>query len=379
MKRILTYLVILLFCACDKAEIINEGFDDPVFMLSGMLNGEAFDYTAGISDYYLFTEVREEEELKIYSGQLGSIDHCPNFCNESLTIEIRNTILGSTLAENTFDEGERKFYNGASDETIDLQTAELFFENTSTSNEELTYFWDFGNGITSTKETPDPLLFILPVIGPASVVALTVTSVSGCESTNFQEITVTNPPASDCELIWAVSDIGASPPQICAEMPGDPLATFEWDYLGQDLTEACIDLEPDSEAVASVWGTTSAGCTVNADINIQPVTNGDLALCQANFRISAEADMQSEIIDIVGLGTINIVYVDEDGLRYESGSLPEQINGSFTILSVEDYEVNENGLRTKSFEFECSAWLYNADGAAIRLENAKGRWAVAVD
>ncbi len=65
------------------------------------------------------------------------------------------------------------------------------FKNNSIGRN-LRYFWDFGNGITSTAQTPLPQSYVTPAKSYDVVVRLTVTDDLGCTANSFEKITVVN-------------------------------------------------------------------------------------------------------------------------------------------------------------------------------------------
>ena len=109
-------------------------------------------------------------------------------------------------------------------DTLACTQAEVSFTSTS-MGDGLTYLWDFGNGETSSEETP---IYSYPSEGTYTI-CLNITDVNGCESSFCQAdfITIANPNAN----FSLDNGYAACPPLIVTfENLSENATFFEWDF-----------------------------------------------------------------------------------------------------------------------------------------------------
>ena len=107
-------------------------------------------------------------------------------------------------------------------DSIICTAADFTFENTTLGTDNI-YFWDFGNGTTSTDETPT-LNFD---IEGAYTVCLTASNALGCSSTNCQDIIVSDPVAD----FTADNTYAFCPPLVVTFANSSTGAfNYEWDF-----------------------------------------------------------------------------------------------------------------------------------------------------
>ncbi|MDX2362065.1 MAG: hypothetical protein QNK23_14750 [Crocinitomicaceae bacterium] len=61
----------MIFSSCDKKEIVLETTNDPVFVTSGEINGEAFTIVAGDNGAYMNTMTLMENGVQVFSGEMS--------------------------------------------------------------------------------------------------------------------------------------------------------------------------------------------------------------------------------------------------------------------------------------------------------------------
>jgi len=360
--------------SCDKVELPDPILDDPVFVVAGMVDGEAFDFQAGVDEYYLFTQVTEDiNGFLVYEGTLKDIDDCENPCPNSLSIEFRKDTIPGANIEDLLNVGLKEIWNKDLSTTGNM--AAVTFENLSTASPGSTFEWNFGNNITSMLEDPGTVVFDSLVPNSNPIISLKVSSASGNCSSIYSNPIIT--PSTECMVSISLESIPAGQ-ELCANMMGVAPFSYNWqDASGFGQTSECISVPSDTLGSIFLISTDASGCSDSMSLDFFGDLGQPTEFCTARFRISDYVTIVAE--DDLGFGKVNIIYVDENGVSYESNSAELNPLDNFTILSAESYDDNENGKATYKFTFECDVDLANDLGEKIRMENVVGTWAVAVE
>jgi len=125
------------------------------------------------------------------------------------------------------------------------------------------------------------------------------------------------------------------------------------------------------------------GCTAGAGYSTfwNPGVIG--TYCSARFSYQVTEVMQVDSIPVViqdslQLSTMVVEYTDAAGKLFSSAFAPQSnANTYFEILSVEDYDDNENGEKTKKLSLRFACRLWNANGSFIELQNGEAVMGVA--
>ena len=378
--KFLLFIALITFVSCEKAELPEQALGTPVFNFSGLVGGESKSFTAGVDDYYLFTKTfTDSNEVLIYSGQLGPIGSCPSFCTESITIEFREG--GDPLVDvPTFDPQPLEFYNGLVDDEMSSMSLQLAFINNSLVSEEAEFFWDFGNGLTSTLKNPAPMVYSPDFSVTPFDVSLSVSSVFGCTQTEVISFDMGTTLVPDCNLILSDEPpVTPTAAEICGIMDGEVPSSTSWMSDVSFAEMNCLPIAGLAVGEYTVSASNALGC-VDQEVLTVVDFGGELEYCNANFQVVAsQVPVQNINIDKIGLGRINIKYTDANGVTYQSGSVADQTDRLFRVISSEAYEDNENGEATRLIVFEFDALLVSEQGEYIEIQNAEGTWAVGVE
>ncbi len=395
----LTLLLLLLsfWTACRKVELPPPVEESPVFAISADLDGRPFLLEAGIEEYYLFTEYREDNQgFLSFVGRWEKTSDCTSDCLESLEVEIRNTAINSGPlpfnVEQALALGTRDFFRDSIGVVTDtsLLGFEVLFENRSNSNIPLSYQWDFGDSSQASEFTPAPQFYPPSFLNNPPVVTLSVTNAINtpfidCNLATTRVLSFDSLNANtECRVEIDFQVIDSTVVELCAEAQGIPPFSYFW--VGVDTSinsDQCITISIFDSTSIEVMVTDASGCLITNSIVGQFDTsspNEPLVLCTTNFDYtSTQIDSVSVrlIVDSLRLGQVTLRYTDPTGDVYSTEGLSVSDQGQFEILESSDYQDNENGEATRLLKVRFDAILANGDGQLLRLENAVATMAVA--
>jgi len=131
MRKILLFipLAAIIWSACSKSDIPDQGSDTPVFMLGfeDSLNGNGYALTAGVGGNYLFTRVdRGSDNVLVMSGAFADAG-CPSGdCPGSVKFQFRNTWFENfVLPEEIFGADQSWEYKSPLSDTLALHTVAI--------------------------------------------------------------------------------------------------------------------------------------------------------------------------------------------------------------------------------------------------------------
>ena len=102
-----------------------------------------------------------------------------------------------------------------------------FVDNSTGGGGVLSYFWDFGDGTTSTQQNP----FHQYTFSGTYIVTLTITDAAGCTSSSVQTLVV-NCGVGTCfaDYTWTVSPNDSCTISFVSTVSGTPPYTYSWDF-----------------------------------------------------------------------------------------------------------------------------------------------------
>lgn len=371
MKRLAICTVLLflfVLTSCKKETYpVSQVVNDPVFYFKGDVAGQPVSFSAGKDNYYMFSSVAQDNN-NVYNF-LGTLkqNNCSN-CANSLFFQINDyqtsTTNGPTNIDMALKPGVYPFF-------VDREDS-VRVEFKSTYNKiAASYSWDFGDGQTSTDADP---IHIYAKKGKYTItLKIQGQGANGCVSTisystkigytNSSQTSISSTPLSANSIAFSQTSTGVNP------------LSYFWDF-GDGFTSTQSNPQH-SYAVKGAYPVKlrvidALGDTAMANYNAY--TQSDVSSCAANFKIVNVTPIGNQTR--LGLSTATIKWVDASGKLFTSSDLLQPDSSSFEILSVEDYEVNENNLRTKKIKVKIKCTVYNGQ-ESIRIDNAEAVIAVA--
>ncbi len=377
-----------LLASCNKVEL-DPVDGEPVFVADLKLDGTAKSWQAGVHDYYMFSSFEKDEfEVHVFSGRFAKKD---SLVGESLSFHIRDfqqAGSGQPEVEDALSPGrDFSFADASGNDTtwvLNLNTTWFAAYNASesiTPNLHMQYEWDFGDGIIDSNsfELVNHNYNSMPQNMP---VTLTISaSDNSCSSFIRRRVSVGNNAQCDMDLL-ATFNAAVGNIQLNAQPIGSQPFSFLWSN-GATVDSISLDSLSPGQNSASVTVTDNAGCTVEAGISAEwmPGVFPNICVAGFNYNISEQVDsILTPIItyyDSLQFSKITIVYTNETGIEYRSDKQPQAPDAFIEIIKLEDYDLNENGEKTKRITLEFTCRLWNESGEFIDVTDGEAVIAVA--
>lgn len=356
-------LSLLLLSACEEAPLPPEIMEEPDFSIPVFANGLDQKLEAGINGYYLYTQFnQDEEDVYRLEGQLRP-SACEG-CGPQLRIafrDIQQRTDGSLPDPNEILQVKSYNFFGSK---LDTTAYETRFELELDDASNFTFAWDLGDGSTSTANT---FTHMYPS-SPATYSVNLQVSGTNCSSELRQDVDV---PKATCFPEFS-TQLGQNDTEMAfTTMPLSGL-TYAWDLGdGTRLNGSSVSHEFRGRGAYKVCLlATGNNCRASHCRNIEV---GSADGCAVNFAYST-----SPVVDYdqIGLGEIEIYWIDENGISYSSSAQSQPADSYFEVLKVEPYDDNEKGEATLAYSFSLKCKVF-ADNGELELTIDNGRMAIA--
>ncbi|MCG3166100.1 MAG: hypothetical protein POELPBGB_01876 [Bacteroidia bacterium] len=353
--------------SCNKPEDPDPTDTTPVFFINGQLDNDDMVISAGVNNYYMFSSyLLDTSDVFRFEGKFQLAD-CNSSCPQTLSISFANNVAdnnpGSAITAASFP----LTYLSYSVPGGALSAYSVEFTPLTTGGQPQSFLWDFGDGNISTENKPTHMYANSGIY----TVSLNVTYASGCSSS------ITNPlnlgvSALSCDAGFILSSLDTTTVTLSSNPGGTGPWTYDWDF--GDGSPHNNTANPThtyaTQGVYQVCLTTvsSDSCTNTRCLNVATENPGTCSIRYAT-------DVTS-LANPLNLSSVIVEWVNESGVKYTSYNAAQPASSYFKINSVEDYQNNENGEKTKKLNLSLSCTLYNGNNA-IQLENAEATIAVA--
>ncbi|MES2689722.1 MAG: PKD domain-containing protein [Bacteroidota bacterium] len=365
MKKSAVYMIFVLSAAftlhgCKNIEVPFTSAGTPVFIATGLIDNKPFTIEAGKQEYYMQTSYRTDSlNVMEFSGELKR--KCTG-CNEALGITIRNYRQGNTfVADSSLPASVYPFLQPSP-----VGSYTVRFTNYSTGLSGSSYLWSFGDGTTSTDESPVKT-YMMPGIYK---VKLNVRFGDGSESEIAYSVKL-SPVLGSKNYCGIYSQ--SFPTATTCTWETNPTATLTvWDF-GDGSASA------QGNNVTHTYNT--AGLYV---VSLLQYIHNDTIEYRMNIKTAGVQGNMANFIQSTQVNTgsinhfseVNITWTDEHGKTYSSKNAKQDSRSSFRILST-TYELNEQAEPVCKFTFETDCLLSDGN-STIRMAGMKGTFAVAV-
>jgi len=302
-------------------------------------------------------------------------------------------------------EGERVTFNLNQTATCDVPD-DFVFTNTTEIDPGSTFFWDFGNGQTSTDEGPHTITYTTEGVFAPS---LTITSASGCESTLERTISIGAPtitptyPDTVClgaEVLLSQTTIanfftwdfaGAAidssfsdvisilkRPRVIFTEPG--LQTFQLTAVAADgcATSVTLDIfvsqpnadytvgpeascgDPillefsadDPNQITYIFNPNLAGSGQEIETNVPNASVFYDPVDRDEYYINTRDTLRTRLIVTSGMGCTDTSYVDYPVVKPEAFFIPDIVKGCIPFeVNFSDFSVSEFEITNRSWDF----------------------------
>lgn len=347
---------VLFFFSCKKKD-----FPDTVtpvnsdFYFNGTIADSTVSIKSGIDNYYMYSSYTfGSDMLYRFTADLRQAG-CTN-CKNSLQITINDfrytsgnegSKIDSALAPKSYPILGTPFYA--------VQFRSVFNQQASS------YEWNFGDNRSSRESNP---LHIYNSIGNYSV-SLKINSTSGCQQyiSNIEKIRY---PFINSK-ISAISN-SANAMSFNALISGSSSSyNYYWSFGDGDtstLANPAHNYNIAGTYPVSLRVVNSQQDTVYARYNVATQTNP--MPCLTNYSIESV----TQVVNPKPLSVVVIKWTDANGDVYTSDHVLQPTESYFRILSVEEYDLNEKGERTKRIKVKFSCKVYHGSNTK-QIDNAE--------
>lgn len=355
MKQFLLSAVFLvLIAACQKKTLPEPTTGSPVFMFSGSVNNQAVTYTAGDNTLYMHTEFfRDDQNLVTLKG-FFSPHNCVS-CEPYLSFEFKdeNPNIETKLYSDIYKFFERSYFNSVSFDSVLVNSPTETFKFVPDNNPLGTlYYWDFGDGDSSTQYSPIHtfqsggvknvrLITVLNNLQDTISIPIDVTSFSECRNKFYLSIDSANAISVNAEglfksHVWHFGD---------GSIAGDISASHVYNSNG--LYEVILNSTYDQ-----------CLSTFKRKVNFMP----GVQMPVSNFYYSTFTSSETKYLPRINTSSCIITLI-KDGKTYKSyknNALDNQSNRKvITIHTIAPYENNLQGEKTLQVNGAIDLYLYN--------------------
>jgi PKD repeat protein len=371
MKILNVYIILLIisFCfSCKKKNYPESIFEnESVFYFKGTVNNMPISIGAGVDDYYMYSTYQQDSSgVYNFIGNLGkqNCDNCPN----TLQIKINDFKVSAPNAPTKIDSALqiRKYilFSGF-DTSYSVQFNAIYNKTASVYN------WNFGDGFTSTLINP---VHIYNKKGNYKT-CLSIKSTNNCYGSicNEQKIGLNGNP---CKTAIASNYITNNYIQFTQNTLGTLPFTYLWDF--GDGSKSTLASPTHSYVISGSYPVTLKVTDNTNDVaiaNYNVLTQNDLSSCTTNYSVASITPIITQQA-LLALSKITIKWKDGNGITYTSNNSLQPSSSYFEILSVEDYDNNENNQKTKKLHIKFKTTVYNGT-TSLTIDNAEAIIAVA--
>ncbi len=359
MKALKLYILVLLVAgciSCNKKKYPESAVENTsVFYFKGVVNGQPVSLGAGPDNYYMYASYsHDSNNVYNFIGNLTK-SNCNN-CAYSLKIQINDfkiTPAGSGAVKIDSSLMARQYPLATGDGySVDF----LSFYNKNAAS----YQWDFGDGQTSNDANPTHIFAKKGLYD----VCLSIKGANACIGSicNTQKIGL----GSSCTTTVQGFAVNNKSVSFSASVDGKAPFNYYWDFGDGRTSSAPSPLH--AYALAGSYPVRLTLTDANNDVavfNYNTVTQSDVSSCAANYRVS-----NILAVKLPDLSAATISWTDANGTVYKSDNALQPASSAFNILSVEDYDKNELGQKTKKVHMKFNCTLYNGSNA-ISVDGAE--------
>ncbi len=357
MRSSLGFILILIWVtACKRGEEPIEQIGTPVFSMAGTIDGANVNLTAGINNYFLFTQYTfDPRGVGIFNGTLAP-QPCAN-CGPSLSIDIRNYTKGIPVIPDSIDHQPNYFFYNSGKDIESYYQLSCVAQPSGSGTPLIS--WDFGNNRYSGETNP-VVKFDQP--GLYTVVGAAVFP-SNCFSVLSQPIYLT--PTRVGKYTNFTVNYPDTHTLLFNSLPVDAAAHVTWDFGdGQQTTGSIVSHTYANRGLYKVRMEYQKGN--DTMVFCKNVNTLDFASCKHNYDYRT-----AFIVDSLHLSHVVIKWRDANGTVYSSAGLEQPSSSYFTITEASEYIPNELGNPTRKYSFELTCRATNGI-RTIELKKVKG-------
>jgi PKD repeat protein len=350
------FIILIVLAACKRGEEPIEQIGTPVFSVSGTIDGAPVNLTAGINNYFLFTNFSSDKrDITLFSGTLGP-QQCEG-CAPSLSIDIRNYTAASTYTIDSVDHQPRYFFYNTQKDIEPYYQLSCQAQPVGTGTPIIS--WDFGNNRYSGETNP---VAKFEQAGIYNVIGSAVFP-SNCFSVLSQPIYLT--PTRVGKHTNFTVNYPDTHTLLFNSLPVDASALVNWDFGdGQQATGTIVAHTYATRGLYKVRMQYQKGS--DTMVFCKNVNTLDFTSCTHNFDFRT-----AFVVDSLHLSHVVVKWRDASGTLYSSAGVEQPDYSYFKITEASDYVANEKGNPTRKYTFETTCRAANGT-KVIELKKVKG-------
>ena len=326
-------MLIVGLISCTKTEFEPTEFN-PVFDANcSFSDGSNFSKAAGIGGYYMYTSGYTHDDKVVFASVLSIEDYpCVENCSASLGIELHGA--DGTLSLSDFD--DFMFLNRV-DRNMTYSIRAL-----TDSSQVFNHEWYINqDGSTQPKLDINTNLLQDTMLEMNLVFSSSEKSIIKFNQ-EFQ-------PLLEKSLNLKL-DVSKNDGGIYVSVKGANIAHVLWEDANQSMNRKF-----GSSVKQNLVVTTFDNQQVNVLVNIVEAM-GNFEFSEIGYAYDSEITPKS---DFDSQKKVDIVYTDDDGIRYRSSAVSQYLPHKFRITNVQPYKANEKGQNTISCDVEFDCLVYN--------------------
>jgi len=368
--RLLVLLIVIATLSCEPVELPEPQPDEPIFTLSGTLDGTAFALAAGVDQYFMFTDAYPvDDDRYIAEGRLAELD-CSSDCLPSWRFEFKGSReqLSNLLSTDTVGYTQPDRVTVDTSYRLHLQASSTHLLNTDVWQ----HRWLLNDSLVATDAT----LSLPAQLGTEYPIALETLTEDSCYSYTERVIRAA-PQTPQCAANFYIDSAILDSSVIATALPdGELPAQFLW----QDSIPGDVIAFPTPAAATSLClqATYADGCTARSCQMIQPAIGSFPASTCRNAIVSeTRIDTSSVVVPDIAEG-VSIHYQNEDGISYPSNTGQQPAVSYFRILEASPFENNAAGQPTIKLTVAFRCQLFTQQGEPWRVVEGEGVIALAL-
>lgn len=343
------YLIFILGVLGCKGPKEPEAQGDAVFYFNGSLGESQVSFAAGDNSYFMYTNYIDDYlDIRSFTGGLGRLncvskEDCPG--RMSISIREKEKLNGARQSIDQCIKVQEYQFRGPAEYLFQNYKATFISKSTPIG---IDHVWDFGDG--STSSDVNPVHYYLNEADSIVTPSLDVFFSSTCISTVEYPISFT----SGCVVDFFASYDSGLGYFTWNSVPSNG-RTERWDFGSGYMPQGPNNLPPSNDSIfkSCLESTDINGCVSYKCKNI--VVDTPMVHCVSNFDVITEV---VETEDIRDYSEVTVEWELESGKKFLSNRFAQPTNSNFSIISVDDYQTDQNGNSTKKLTVQFSVRLF---------------------
>jgi PKD repeat protein len=361
----LVALLLLAASSCkkeDPAQVSTTG--TPVFTFNANLNGSAVNLQGGVNNYYMYTSFTQDiNNVYNFIGNLKPYS-CSS-CNNSLQIQINDFQASAVGAPATINTSLAPGYYAYQIPGGTTTQYSISFTSFSYNVPPQSWAWDFGDGTTSTVQSPTHIY-----THPGNYTACLTTTFTNSTTGNICNPVYVGTPESGLTGTFTFTAT-TNNVYFTSSVNGGSGYVYLWDF-GDGGTSSL----PNPSHLYATAGVYLVSMKVTDANNHLVVFNRNIPTQTYTGSVAGSYFLGGPITNSTSLSNVIVNWTDASGLVYTSNNSSQPGTSYFKVLSVDPYNNNASGQTTKKIHAQLKCTLYNGSNT-ITLDNGDVVFAVA--